>query len=160
MFLFNKTKRAEHIRKQKAIKAHRKALGEFLPSSGLNPLLVYQGNTASSIVFTIVPVTIITSLMTAFAMVILSDPYETIARILYAAWKVTGGEFQSLLAGFGAALIMLTSMTLYAFTYAMQFYGPRPDVQTVLDTLVEMDERTQDQIAEIRLLLQDKEDGA
>jgi hypothetical protein len=158
MFIFNKSKRIQLKKKIAERKAHRQALIPFRVDHSLNPIEAFNQNWMTSSLWRLFVTMLMSAFLASTALLLLSDPFVTMAKILQSAWNATGrtADFQTLLAGFGAAVILLNSVLISLLVWA---FGSTldPAEQTVLDMLVELDERTQNQIAELRMELQLKE---
>jgi hypothetical protein len=150
MFLFSKTKRAEFRQKQKDTKDHLAKLKPYLPGSNLDPLGNYAMNSLGDKIVALLLSMVFASLAGAVALMILADPYENIARFIYSAWSATGrtADFQTLYAGFGASFL--------AWALSM-IWGCSSEAKTIFNLLTEMDDRIQNQIAELALSLNKSE---
>jgi hypothetical protein len=147
--------------KSKKAAEHKKALAPFRDSSYLAPLMSHRLNWIRIQLYLWVTALFIIVTVSMFGGVIISNPNWFIELIALQLARVAKGtvSFGSIYGSFSMAVIALTCLTVQVFL-VIRDYFPSISIQTIYDTQVDLDERTQTRLAEVSLSLDEQKKGA
>ena len=139
-------------------KAHEEELLQFKDTTYFSPTDIYERYKITTALALWIMSLIVTGLLASVVSIILSIPGgfpSFIARILFDAWMKTGQQysFATLYGAFGAAIFIITAILLFSMMIMFNHFYTPPEDFTLHDALVEMDERNQNQFAELRNLM-------
>lgn len=141
---------------------HLKAIRKYQPSAFFSPLYYHNSALASFSLVSLLWGLVLVSIMAMIGGALVSYGIDGLTLFL-ASWflkitATTGASFRDVYGSFAIAVVALSCFTVQASMLFIQFGYTNPTIEAIYDSMVELDDRFQTSLAEMRLAGSEKQE--